>query len=126
MALLLLAGLVELAEAAMTVAEGAAGAEAIGIELGAITEVTPMLAPLAAGETAEVTYGAINVTGRAAQAHQNVTQAYAAASLVGAAGATGAEKIWDSARKANDETFDADDAHTVGTDEIDRSVEVGE
>jgi len=102
MALLLLAGLVELAEAAVTVAEGAAGAEAIAVEMGVITEATPMLAPLAAAETAEVSYGTITATGRAAQTYQNVTQAYAAASLVGAATATAAEKVWDSAKKANE------------------------
>lgn len=102
MALVLFEGLAALAEAAMTIAEGAAGAEAIAVEMGAVTEATPMLAPLAAGETAEVSYGAINVTGRAAQAYQNATQAYAAASMVGAAGATAAEKVWDSARKANE------------------------
>lgn len=102
MALFLFAGLADLAEAAMTIAEGAAGAEAIAVEMGAVTEATPMLAPLAAGEDASVTYGAINVTGRAAQAYQNATQAYAAASMVGAAGATAAEKVWDSARKANE------------------------
>lgn len=102
MALLLLAGLVELAEAAVTVAEGAAGAEAIAIEMGAITEATPMLAPLAAAETAEVSYGAINVTGAAARTYQNATAAYAAASMVGAATATAAEAVWDSARKANE------------------------
>jgi len=102
MALFLLAGLVELAEAAVTVAEGAAGAEAIAVEMGVITEATPMLAPLAAGEEAEVTYGSISATGRAAQAYQNATQAYAAASMVGAAGATAAQEVWDSARKANE------------------------
>lgn len=99
MALLLLAGLVELAEAAVTVAEGAAGAEAIAVEMGVVTEATPMLSALAAGEDAEVTYGAINVTGQAAQTYQNVSAAYGAASMVGAAGATAAEKVWDSAQK---------------------------
>ena len=99
MALLLLAGLVELAEAAVAVAEGAAGAEAIAIEMGAVTEATPMLAGLAAGEEVEVTYGAISVTGQAAQTYENASAAYRAASLVGAAGATAAEKVWDSARK---------------------------
>ena len=92
----------ELAEAATTIAEGAAGAEAIMVEMGAVTEATPMLAPLAAGETAEVSYGAINVTGRAAQVYQNATQAYAAASMVGAATATAARKVWDSAQKASE------------------------
>jgi len=102
MALFLLAGLVELAEAAMTIAEGAAGAEAVAIEMGAVTEATPMLAGLAAAEDAEVTYGAIKITGQAARTYQNVSAAYGAASMVGAAGATAAEKIWDSARKANE------------------------
>ena len=102
MALLLLAGLLELAEAAMTIAEGAAGAEAVAIEMGAVTEATPMLAGLAAAEDAEVTYGAISVTGQAARTYQNVSAAYGAAALVGSAAATGAEKIWDSARKANE------------------------
>jgi len=102
MALLLLAGLIELAEAATAVAEGAAGAEAIAIEMGVVSEATPMLSGLAAAEDAEVTYGAINVTGQAARTYQNVSAAYGAASMVGAAGATAAEKIWDSARKANE------------------------
>jgi len=102
MALLLFAGLAELAEAAMTIAEGAAGAEAIAVEMGVVTEATPMLSGLAAAEDAEVTYGAINVTGQAARTYQNVSAAYGAASMVGAAGATAAEKIWDSARKANE------------------------
>ena len=100
MALLLLAGLIELAEAAVTVAEGAAGAEAVAIELGAVTEATPMLAPLAAGETAEVSYGAVRVTGAAARTYENVAATYRAAALVGAAGATAAEKVWDSAQKS--------------------------
>jgi len=105
MALLLMAGLAalaELAEVATVVAEGAAGAEAIAVEMGVITEATPMLSALAAGEEAEVTYGSITATGRAAQAYQNATQAYAAASMVGVAAATAAEKVWDSARKANE------------------------
>lgn len=104
MALLLLAGLAELAEAATTIAEGAAGAQAIAVEMGAITEATPMLAPLAAGEDAAVStaYGTINVTGRAAQAYQNATQAYAAAALVVTTTAEGARKVWDSAQKANE------------------------
>ncbi|MDB4676542.1 hypothetical protein OAH93_02765 [Flavobacteriales bacterium] len=102
MALFLFEGLVALAEAATTIAEGAAGAEAIAVEMGAITEATPMLAPLAAAEDTSITYGAITASGRAAQAYQNVTQAYAAAALVGSAGATAAERVWDSARKANE------------------------
>jgi len=102
MALLLLAGLIELAEAATVIAEGAAGAEAIAIEMGAVTEATPMLSALAAGEEAEITYGAINVTGGVAQTYANATAAYRAAAMVGAATATAAEKVWDSARKANE------------------------
>lgn len=102
MALILFEGLAALAEAAMTIAEGAAGAEAVAVEMGAVTESTPILAGLAAGEDASVTYGAISVTGQAARTYQNVSAAYAAASMVGAAGATAAEKIWDSARKANE------------------------
>ena len=102
MALFLFEGLVELAEAAMTVAEGAAGAEAIAIEMGVVSEATPMLSALAAGEEAEISYGAINVTGGVAQTYANATAAYRAAAMVGAAGAAAAEKVWDSARKANE------------------------
>jgi len=102
MALLLLAGLIELAEAAEVIAEGVAGAEAVAIEMGAVTEATPMLAPLAAAETAEVSYGSIRVTGQVAQTYHNATAAYRAAAMVGAATAATAEKVWDSARKANE------------------------
>lgn len=102
MALLLLAGLIELAEAAEVIAEGVAGAEAVAIEMGAVTEATPMLSALAAGEEAEVTYGSIRVTGQVAQTYHNATAAYRAAAMVGAATATAAEKVWDSARKANE------------------------
>jgi len=102
MALFLLAGLIELAEAATAIAEGAAGAEAIAIEMGAVTEATPMLAGLAAGEDAEVTYGAIRATGQVAQTYHNATAAYRAAAMVGAATAATADKVWDSARKANE------------------------
>ena len=102
MALLLLAGLIELAEAATAVAEGAAGAEAIAIEMGVVSEATPMLSALAAGEEAEISYGAINVTGGVAQTYANATAAYRAAAMVGAAGAAAADKVWDSARKANE------------------------
>lgn len=102
MALLLLAGLIELAEAAEVIAEGVAGAEAVAIEMGAVTEATPMLSALAAGEEAEVTYGSIRVTGQVAQTYHNATAAYRAAAMVGAATAATAEKVWDSARKANE------------------------
>jgi len=102
MALFLFEGLVELAEAAMTIARGAASAEAIGIELGAVTEATPILAPLAAAEDTTVTYGAINVSGGVAQTYANATAAYRAAALVGSGIAAGAEKVWDSARKASE------------------------
>tara|TARA_B110000003_G_scaffold141285_1_gene142782 strand:+ start:939 stop:1424 length:486 start_codon:yes stop_codon:yes gene_type:complete len=102
MALLLLAGLIELAEAATAVAEGVAGGEAIAIEMGIVSEATPLLSALAAGEEAEITYGAINVTGGVAQTYANATAAYRAAAMVGAATATAAEKVWDSARKANE------------------------
>jgi len=102
MALFLFEGLVELAEAAMTIARGAASAEAIGIELGAVTEATPILAPLAAAEDAEVTYGAITATGQAARTYQNAAQAYGAATTIGSGLAMAAEKVWDSARKANE------------------------
>jgi hypothetical protein len=102
MALLLLAEIAELIEGAVTLAEGVASAEAIGIELGAVTEATPILAPLAAAEDAEVSYGAINVSGRAAQAYQNVSQAYGAGAMVLSGAATAADKIYDSAMKANE------------------------
>lgn len=102
MALFLFEGLVELAEAAMTIARGAASAEAIGIEMGAVTEATPILAPLAAAEDTTVTYGAINVTGGVAQTYANATATYRAAALVGSGIAAGAEKVWDSAQKANE------------------------
>jgi len=102
MALLLLAGLIELAEAAEVIAEGAAGAEAVLIEMGTVTEATPMLAGLAAGEEAEITYGSIRATGQVAQTYHNATAAYRAAAMVGAATAATAEKVWDSARKANE------------------------
>lgn len=102
MALLFLAEIAELIEGAVTLAEGAASAQAIGIELGAVTEATPILAPLAAAEDAEVGYGAIRVTGQAAQTYQNVSQAYGAAAMVVSGGAAVAEKVWDSARKANE------------------------
>jgi len=102
MALLLLAEIAELIEGAVTLAEGAASAEALGIEMGAVTEATPMLAPLAAAEDAEVTYGAIRVTGQAAQTYQNVSQAYGAAAMVVSGGATVAERIYDSAMKAHE------------------------
>jgi len=92
----------ELAEAAMTIARGAASAEAVAIEMGAVTEATPILAPLAAAEDTTVTYGAINVTGGVAQTYANATAAYRAAALVGSGIAAGAEKVWDSARKANE------------------------
>jgi len=105
----LLAALAELAEAAMTIAEGAtviaegaAGAEAVAVEMGVVTESTSLLAPLAAAEDAEVTYGAISVTGQAARTYQNAAQAYGAATMIGSGIATGAEKIWDSARKAHE------------------------
>lgn len=100
MALLLFEGLLDLAEAAMTIARGAAGAEAVSIEMGVISDSTALLSPLAASETAEVSYGSINVTGAAARTYQNVSAAYGAASLVGSGIATGAEKVWDSARKS--------------------------
>jgi len=100
MAALFLA-LLELAEAAVTLAEGAAGAEAVAVEMGAVTEATSLLTPLAAeAETAEVTYGSIRVTGAAAAAYQNATQAAAAGAMVASATATAAEKVYDSAMKA--------------------------
>jgi len=102
MALLFLAEIAELIEGAVTLAEGAASAEALGIEMGAVTEATPILAPLAAAEDAEVGYGAIRVTGQAAQTYQNVSQAYGAAAMVASGGATVAERIYDSAMKAHE------------------------
>jgi len=100
MAALFLA-LLELAEAAVTLAEGAAGAEAVAVEMGAVTEASSLLAPLAAdAETAEVTYGSIRGTGAAAAAYQNASQAYAAGSMVASFTATAADKIYDSAMKA--------------------------
>jgi len=100
MAALFLA-LLELAEAAVTLAEGAAGAEAVAVEMGAVTEASSLLAPLAAdAETAEVTYGSIRATGAAAAAYQNASQAYAAGAMVASATATAAERIYDSAMKS--------------------------
>ena len=100
MAALFLA-LLELAEAAVTLAEGAAGAEAVAVEMGAVTEASSLLAPLAAdAETAEVSYGAIRATGAAAATYQNATQAYAAGAMVASAAATAAEKVYDSAMKS--------------------------
>jgi len=100
MALLFLAEIAELLEGVVTLAEGAASAEAIGIELGAVTEATPILAPLAAGEEAEVGYGAIRVTGDVARTYQNVSQAYGAGALLFGAATTVGEKIYDSAMKS--------------------------
>ena len=105
MALVLFEGLAALAEAATTIAEGAAGAEAIGIEMGVVTEATPMLSGLAAAEETESIYGATTAARLDAQitrTYQNASQAWRAASMVGAATATAAEKVWDSARKANE------------------------
>lgn len=100
MAALFLA-LLELAEAAVTLAEGAAGAEAVAVEMGAVTEASSLLAPLAAdAETAEVAYGSIRATGTAAAVYQNATQAYAAGATVASATATVAEKVYDSAMKS--------------------------
>ena len=102
MALLLFEGLVELAEAATTIVEGAASVEAMAVDAGAVTDATPLLAPLAAGEDAAISYGAINVTGQAARTYHNATAAYRAAAMVGAATISAAEEVWDSARKANE------------------------
>jgi len=102
MALLFLAELAELIEAAVTLAEGAAGAEAVAVEMGVVSEATPMLVPLAAAEDAEVTYGAINVTGQAARTYQNVSQAYGAGAMLASGAATVGEKLYDSAMKAKE------------------------
>lgn len=91
---------VALAEGATVVAEGAAGAEAVAVEMGVVSESSALLAPLAAAEDAEITYGSISVTGQAARTYQNVTSAYGAASLVGTTAATAGRKFYDSAQKA--------------------------
>lgn len=100
MALLFLAELAELIEAAATLAEGAASAEAVAIEMGAVTEATPMLAGLAAGEDAEIGYGAIRITGDVARTYQNVSAAYGAGAMAFSGASYAAERVYDSAMKA--------------------------
>ena len=102
MALLLLAEIAELIEGAVTLAEGAAGANAIAVEMGAVTESSALLTEFAAAEDATVSYGAVTMSGAAARTYQNATAAYGAATMVVSAVATAAERVWDSARKANE------------------------
>lgn len=96
MALFLFEGLVELAEAATVLIEGAAGAEAVAVEMGVIGEETALLSPLAAAEGTTVGYGAVEIGGTAARTITNIQSAAAAAGMVASGVVAAAEKIHDS------------------------------